>query len=306
MTIHLRNVAPACCLALIITALPDSTADAHGGGHDRQSEPSIERAPSARELVEAAQIAQKAHRFDEAADLLERALTLEPDNDAAWLMSASLHLLVGRVDEAASACRRIRHLPLLAVLTCRARVRIARGEFKDALAEIETALAIEPLEHSRPVWRAWATSVAGDAARMIDARLAVKFYRAALDIERNEQVRAALVDTLLGMGSLTEADRLLGTSHRSLALHVRRLIVDRRLGRDIQSAAESLDREFQRYVSDGDYTHGREMARFYLDVLPDARQAASIAAHNFARQREFEDRLLCERSGSCEVSTEEV
>ncbi len=306
MTTRIRHLLPTCRIALVLAALAVTTAGAHGVGHDDAPEQSSELASDAQELVAAAHVAQRAHRFDEAADLLTKATELEPDNDAAWLMTASLHLLKGRTGEAQAACRRIGRLPLLAVLTCRARVRIGRGEYRQALSELETALAVAPVDRAEPTWRAWATSVAGDAARTIDAQLAAHYYRSSLEVTHNEQVQAALVDVLLDLDDLNEANEALGTSQQSLALRVRRLIVDRRLGRDTGDAVETLDSEFRRNVGAGDYTHGREMARFYLDVLPDAAIAARLAGRNFSVQRELEDRVLCERSGGCDPDTQEV
>ena len=81
-----------------------------------------DRADDPQLLVEAATVAQSLHRFDTALALVDQALSFARNNDQAWLLSASIHLVRGDVGAAEHACRELRYVPLLVAITCRARV----------------------------------------------------------------------------------------------------------------------------------------------------------------------------------------
>ena len=81
-----------------------------------------------------------------------------------------------------------------------------------------------------------------------------------------------------------------------MTLSVQSLIVARNQGRSTARAARKLDRRFQAWIAKEDYEHAREMARFYLDVMDDAPQAARLARINYALQKEHEDRVLVART----------
>ena len=284
----------AACAAMfhLLLAAPIATAHESHHHHAEQMQPLATPA----EMIELARYAQSEHRFDEALALLDDALTLAPREDEAWLMAASIHLLRGAVDSASAACRKLTNLPSLAIMTCHARVHTARGNPDAALRLVSAALQGSTRADSE--WLAWANSAAGDAARPANNALAIDYYRRSLSQANNEQVRAALVDVLLQEGRLSEADEALEQEFSSLALQVRRLIVDRRLDRLKQESVAELDRTFKRYAAADDFTHAREMARFYLDVLPDLHLAREFAERNIAMQREPEDSLLMTRTAA--------
>ena len=145
---------------------------------------------------------------------------------------------------------------------------------------------------------AWSFSVAGDAAAELDAKLAVSLYERSLELAESSQVRSALVDVLLNLDRLDEAKAVLDAGSTALPLAVRRLIVARREGREGEFAADigRADRRFRHWITHGDWLHAREMARFYLDVLPRPQLARRLAAKNLELQREPEDLRLARRS----------
>ena len=267
-------------------------------------------------LIDAAVVAQARHNFDGALQLLDRALEIQPNLDQAWLLKASVHLVRGETDDAAHACRELNHSPLLVTTTCSARVAIARGDDADALRKLTAVLAAIDETRAEPDPYAWALSAAGDAATSGDAERAIAFYRRSLRIVDSAQVRAALIDVLLAENQIQAAAEALPKQRsHSLALNVRRMIVGQRLeqasarhgrgasqrpidhvgqhGRDIEAA----DHRFRHWIADGDWTHAREMARFYLDVLERPALAQTIAQANLSLQQEREDLLLARRTG---------
>ncbi len=248
-------------------------------------------------LVEAAMVAQSQHDFDKALALVNQALSIAGNNDQAWLLGATIHLVRGDVDLAERACGELRQVPMLMVITCRARVSVARGDHAEPLRQLTALLESRAAASLNPDWLAWSFSVAGDAAAPIDPSQAVVLYEQSLRAAESTQVRAALVDVLLTQNRLADADAVLDSGSDALPLAIRRMIVAKRVGRD--SAAPGIaaaDHEFRHWIAEGDWLHAREMARFYLDVVQRPALARRLAEINLATQREPEDLLLVSRT----------
>ena len=251
-------------------------------------------------LVDAALVAQAQHRFDVATGLVRKALAIRPNDDQAWLLLASIHLVLGETGEAGVACDRLRTVPPLVQYTCRARVAHARGDVTRTLARLERLLEVPQLTGNNDEWTAWSLAVAGDlAVAAEEPSRAIDFYRQSLMLGESAQVRAALVDVLLAADDIESASEELAHGSTALPLQVRRLIVATRRG-DSRYADQvrHMDEEFRRWISDQDWLHAREMARFYLDVVGDTEVARSLARINLAIQREPEDLLLADRTGA--------
>jgi len=259
---------------------------------DRVQDPAV--------LVEAAMVAQSRHRFDQALGLINRALTLNSDNDQAWLLLASIHLVRGNAAAAESACRQLRHVPLLVALTCHARAGFSRGDPGKAADRLNALLTIIDPASANPDWLAWSLSVAGDIATERDVDQAISYYERSLRYVESSQVRSALVDVLLNEGDLERAVEAVGSGPPALPLTVRRMILQKRLGHagSIAGEIDAADQEFQRWIADEDWLHAREMARFYLDVADRPSLARRLALINLSHQREPEDLRLERRTRS--------
>ena len=89
-------------------------------------EPSIESEIADTEtLIIAAFVAQSRHEFTHALQLIRKALAINNNNDEGWLLLASIHLVRGESKPAAAACGRLRNVPPLVLLTCKARVALS-------------------------------------------------------------------------------------------------------------------------------------------------------------------------------------
>lgn len=243
-------------------------------------------------LIDAALVAQARHEFELALELTREAIELRQDNDQAWLLLASIHLVRGNVSEAGDACSQLRHTPLLVIMTCRARVAQAKNDFVHAKAQLDRLLTVVELTQPRDELLAWSLSVAGDLAVAAEQPYqATDYYSRSLELLESTQVRAALVDVLIAEQKLGQAMNVLDTGVSALPLVIRRFIVatswDRagELAPDIHKA----DREFQSWIADSDWLHAREMARFYLDVVDRPVLARRLALINLTLQQEPED-----------------
>ncbi len=252
-------------------------------------------------LIDAATIAQSRHDFDTALALIDRALVSQPGFDQAWLLLASIQLVRGNPEQAESACDRLRNVPTLVAVTCRARTAIARGEHAHALKTLTALLPAVDKASANPEALAWTLSVVGDAAAALDPALAIDHYEQSLEMVESTQVRAALIDVLLTVDRLAAARRVLETGHNALPLAVRRLIVAVRMGEAdvIADDIEQMDHEFRHWIADKDWAHAREMARFYIDVLDRPELAQRLVRINLGLQREPEDVSLARRIGEC-------
>ena len=153
-------------LLLLLVSSVGWTHDEHA--HEAQARLDDRTLDSVERLVTSAEIAQTRHKFDRALSDLEHALALDPHHDRAWLIAASIHLVQGDVNAAQAACRKLRRVPAVAVITYSARVSIARGESLRVLRPLETLLRVIDLESTDAGWSAWAYGVAGDFARRLD------------------------------------------------------------------------------------------------------------------------------------------
>ena len=253
-------------------------------------------------LSQAARQAETEHRFEDASRYLRDWLRQHPADGPAWLRLASVMTVRDDAAGAAAACARAApFVDPIAVLACRGRVALASLEHRRAYAPLAAALQHPRYIMRSDIWTAWACGVAAElaTAQGLDDE-ADLLYRRALrgDAEPSPQIRAAWLDHLLATGRYRQV--LVHTSaHEALGmLQLRRLIALRHLGlgRKEASQREYLDWQYRSELASGDFLHAREIARFYLDVLPDRERARLAAWHNLDYQREAEDYALYHRA----------
>lgn len=251
-------------------------------------------------LLDAALVAQARHDFEYALELTRLALAQVPGSDQGWLLLASIHLVRGEAEAAADACRQLRNQEPLVTITCSARVALARNETDRARQRLGAVLDVIDADAVSAEVLAWSLSVAGDLSATTFPDDAISYYRRSLQIAERTQVRAALTDVLLGEDRLAEAREAVDAGAAALPLVVRRLVIARRMGM-LDSVAETVeltDRRFRGWIAARDWLHAREMARFYLDVMPRPELARQLADINLSLQREPEDLRLARRTGA--------
>lgn len=249
-------------------------------------------------LIDAATVAQSKHDFEQAIDFIKRALEIQPYNDQAWLLLASVHSVRGNITAAKFACQQLRGLPFLATVTCLARAipeQSASARWREMLL---ASLNVARTSEVDAELLAWAQSVAGDLLATTDPETAIRLYETSLRHVESSQVRAALVDVLLSENSLGRASTVIQAGAPSLPLTIRRFIVAKRMN-ELDTVADEThvaDHEFRHWIATGDWQHAREMARFYVDVVERPDLARRLAVRNLALQHEREDLLLERRT----------
>lgn len=254
-------------------------------------------APDVPTLMAAAWLAQAGHEFGRALGFIDRVLARRADHGEAWLLRAAILLVQGDHARARDACgEATSRVPLAVATACFARIAgaasdpVALERAYDKLAAVLAAAT--PRE---PELAGWTHGVAADlASRAARDRQAEGHFASALALAPSVAVRAGYADLLLRRGRPERVDDVLGVHAGAPALVLRELLADLRLGTVDQAYLHEVDARFRRWIAAGEFQHAREIAAFYLRVLPAPKLALEAARANWLAQREPEDRsLLC-------------
>jgi Tfp pilus assembly protein PilF len=250
-----------------------------------------------------AMIRQARHDFDGALADLDTLVTRSPLDAQGHLVRAGLLALRGQPERARDSCQALAPLAsALTVAACFAPLEAASGRGAAAASALEAALLGAPDGE-----RAWGLSVLGEI-RLWAGELAAaeRALRRSLALDAGDRyTRALLADVLLDAGRPAEVRALLSGAEpgaRDEALLLRLAIAERRLG---GTAARPLADELrQRFAAErrrGEDVHGREEARFLLEVERQPALARAVATRNWQVQREYWDaRVLREATSGGE------
>jgi tetratricopeptide (TPR) repeat protein len=246
-------------------------------------------------LVLHATILQSRHAFDASLAELDQALQAEPGNFQAWLTRATVLRVLGRYDEAARSCERLRGAdPAIAEL-CLQSLRGVSGHLPSAYAAI-ISLPEGSLANAA---RAWRYSELGEmAASMDQVGEAEHWYQKALQLTPDDNyTRAAYADLLLSERRALDTLKLL-KGYESMEPMLLRIALaqqqlhDPNLSQSRRSLASAFDVEERR----GEAVHRREQARFLLDIAHEPEAALASALENWRVQREAADALILLRA----------
>jgi hypothetical protein len=246
--------------------------------------------PPADVLLLAARGEQYLHRFAAAQSLLDRVLHDEPGNADALLMKAGLLEVQGELGPARGFCIRLAAAadPLLAI-ACLTSVDSRRGELAASYTRLREAHGATP--QLRPALDAWMLGILADMAqRSGDEPARRRFLERAARLQPDDpRARVQFADALLDQGDANAVLRLLAGDEAQEAALLRLAVAGLRNSGANEPATVARMGDLLA-ASPG---HGRELARFLLEVRGDARAALPIALDNWQHQREPEDlRLL--------------
>ena len=251
-----------------------------------------EAAPADDEVLRLRAIIRQArHDFDGALADLDRLVARSPLDAQAHLVRAGLLVLRGQPERARISCQAL--APLVSPLTvaaCLAPLDAAAGKTAAAAAALEASLSRAPESE-----RAWGLSVLGEIRFWAgDLPAAERALRRSLALDAGDRyTRALLADVLLDAGRPADVRALLGgseSSARDEALLLRLAIAEHRLGgRQARELAEELRERFAAERRRGEDVHGREEARFLLEIDGQPSLALAAANRNWQVQREYWD-----------------
>ncbi|WP_431256958.1 hypothetical protein ACQ86G_20005 [Roseateles chitinivorans] len=259
-------------------------------------------APPAARLLKAT-VLQARHDFDAALGELdrlmaERGLPVALQAQAA-LTRAGILQVRGRWDEARAGCQRLAAPPLSLPHghACLAELDSLQG--RDAAATQRLAA----LDRAPGAPHAWIALLRAELAEREGIATAGTLYARALQLDDDLYVRAAYADWLLDAGRPKDAAAIVragqpeGVDQLPDTLLLRLAIAWKRAGdAGAAGAATEMQQRFEAAALRGDTSHGRERARFALDVRDDAATALKEATMNWAQQREPADAVLLLRA----------
>lgn len=247
-------------------------------------------------LYLAAWTAQADHRFAVAADRAAVLQSVRPRWASTHLLAAGLALVAGDRARAGEQCRRLEAVTVAVRLACRlqAQEQLSAQDF-DRYRRALQPVRLQAAGHGADANTGWIALVLGDAAvRAGLLESAERQYRQALAAAPSVRARTALAATLLRRGQPAAVLDLIPADTPALGLQVKRLVAARRLGRLADSAAivAALLQAFDAQAQASDFTHGREMAEFYLHVRNAPQPALRAIRGSLELQREPEDLAL--------------
>jgi len=234
---------------------------------------------------------QSSHRFDEALALLEQALAIDARNSQALLTKATVLQVRGEYDAARKTCSRLlTTAEQLVAITCIASVDAMNGKLAvsyEMLARLSANSAGALPRDSR----SWLSGQLGEmAVRLGRDPDAERHFKTALVADPNDlYVKGEYADLLLRQRRVREVFALLYEHEAQDALLLRLALAEAlgipvrsRRWRDMYAARYTVARR-------DDAAHGREQARFELDINGNASAALRLAQSNWQVQREPAD-----------------
>lgn len=242
-------------------------------------------------LILAATSLQSLHRFDQAQQLLDRALESDPHDPQAWLTMSTLLQLRGEFAAARRACTHlIGAVDHRVALGCIASAQSKNGHLVESYRALRQVMTDDrPLASAE---RAWLLGMLGEmAVRIGEPAAAQRHFNAALLADPGDTyIRAELADLHLRASRHDAVVALLQDYESQDALLLRLAIAGKHLGTHAGSRWRAMyETRYQTAIRDRDDTHLREHARYLLEVRGDAAGALRAAERNWRVQREPAD-----------------
>jgi tetratricopeptide (TPR) repeat protein len=242
-------------------------------------------------MVLDATILQSRHLFGAALDELDRALRLNPQDPQAWLTRATVLRVLGRYGEASGSCSHLTSIDAATAQLCEQSIEAVTGKLSNAYIAMQ-GISMESLSNQALAWRC---SELGEMAVSLGARpSAAQWFQRALQLApQDTYTRAAYADLLLDEERPGEVLRILQGYESMEPLLLRIAIAQQRMhDRQAVVSRALLANAFEVEARRGESVHGREQARFLLDVMGDADGALQAADRNWHVQREPADALI--------------
>jgi len=250
--------------------------------------------PSEKILLLHATILQRNHHFKEALIVLKQVLQRNPKSAEAWLIQSTIQTVMGKYEKARkSAIPLFALAPRLIAVTAGTVASSLSGGLKksyDLLAKVVHEEQSEAVET-----RVWALGTLAEmAVRLGKLELADKHFQKAHQLDRRSPwLTRSFADHLLNTGRPEFVLRLLENREEHFLLHW--LLAARAVHGKTDEWQETLAR-YQKVQGAGHgHAHGREAARFQLEVKKNAHAALHAIKYEVGSQREPDDLLIALR-----------
>lgn len=268
--------------------------------------PLLEKTPNdVTVLLPWAQIQQHQHKFTIALAVLEKILVQQPDNIAANLLAARVHLVQGNAQTAQAFCLRLLgHADLLTLSACSLEVRSTLGdkELTDSYAQLQQVLVSQGLPSDER--QGWVLQILADMAlRLAQPQAALDFLDqipTKFSTKKSLSVWVQWSDVQLALGNqqlvISELTALLKASTQpDDSLLVRLALAEKNIAQTNAWQVLLSERIALREQRD-DQAHAADVAIYYLDIAPDADKALHWAELNWQQARESSDKKLLTRA----------
>jgi len=243
--------------------------------------------PPAEVIVDEATILQFRHQFDESRQLLKKALAKDPNNAQGWLTLATVDMVQGDYEVAASECSKVAVTGGLTIgLVCTSNLRSYLGhaeQSKTLLTQIESTADGQP-----STFVSWVQGLLAETCeRLGDWEQAEVHYRKALALTPKDNfLLIAYADFLLDRNRPDEVLPLLQNSVQSDTAFLRLALAKAALrSPDLPLYTWSMGARFEALAQRGSDYFGREQVRFALYLKHDPQAALTLASRNWQVQR---------------------
>lgn len=252
-------------------------------------------------LLAWAQVQQHQHNFALALSVLEKIMMQAPDNITANLLAARLQLVQGNSTVAQEFCvRLLGRTDLLTLSTCSLEVRSTLGEkeLAESYAQLQQLLISQGLPNDER--QVWLLQILADMALRLEKPQEAIGFLARITKKNSLSVWVQWSDIQLVLGNAQAVIDELTTVVKSSpqaddALLLRLAIAEKKLTAKNYWQHQLAERIALRERRD-DQAHAADLARYYLDVAPDADKALYWAERNWQQAREVSDKNLLEKA----------
>jgi tetratricopeptide (TPR) repeat protein len=252
-----------------------------------------------------ATVLQHYHEFDQAQQLLSEILQLQPDHVAAWLMKANIDMVQGDLVAAKRACLQVLGQGSLLLSTaCVLEVNAEQGQVAQSYQQLKRVVNMAgniPREQ-----HVWLKQILADLAHrqqlpeqaiqhLSDFPLAqapVSYLALWADIHLEQQQGNIVLDKLgpIVLGSDSFDDALL------LRLALAEQAGNSASNLDKQVWQQRLSQRIEIRLQRNDTAHAADIARYYLDIAPDAIKALHWAKINWQQAKLGPDKRILKRA----------
>lgn len=258
-----------------------------------------------------ATILQYYHQFNQAQGLLSQILKYQPENVAAWLMKANIHLVQGDLKEAKRACLQVLaqgslFLSSVCVLEVSAEQGQVAQSYEQLLRVIESAGDI-PDEQNL-----WVKQILADLAQRQAlpeqalahlsgyplAEVPVSYLALWADLHLAQGQDQTVLDTL---GPIVQ-----DSDSFDDALLLRLALAEQKDNSAVERWQQRLSQRIEIRLQRNDTAHASDIARYYLDIAPDPLKALHWAEINWQQAKLGPDQILLKRARAVQYTPSKV